>query len=190
MILMVDHHDSFTYNIVHYLEQLNIEVVTKTIDELDVQTIRTLAPSHIILSPGPGHPDDATLAHAIIDNFAGIIPILGVCLGFQVIMSHYGTLIYELSPVHGHQVDVYHDNTDIFKGLSNPTQVARYHSLGSNTVKSPLIMTAWSEEKIVMGIRHETLNISGVQFHPESILTTEGMTLLKRFIEKGVCYES
>ncbi|MBC9874728.1 anthranilate synthase component II [Macrococcoides bohemicum] len=190
MILMIDHHDSFTYNIVHYIEQLDENVVTKTIDEITIEDIRKINPSHIILSPGPGHPIDAKLAHDILDKFGGTIPILGVCLGFQVIMMHYNNEIKQLRPVHGHQVDVFHDGSIIFKDIASPTKVARYHSLGqSGDVLLPLIRTAWTEDNIIMGIRHEALAIYGIQFHPESILTTDGLKMLASFI-KGDIYES
>lgn len=184
MILMIDHHDSFTYNIVHYLEQLNATVVTQTIDALTIEAIRALNPTHIILSPGPGHPKDATLAHEVLDHFGGEIPILGVCLGFQVIMMHYGNPIQQLRPIHGHQVDVYHDGSMVFEGLTSPTQVARYHSLGTNEqVNLPLIQTACTEDNIVMGVKHERLPIYGIQFHPESILTIDGLQMLQSFIK-------
>ncbi|MCE4955885.1 anthranilate synthase component II [Macrococcoides caseolyticum] len=186
MILMIDHHDSFTYNIVHYLESLNETVITKTIDELTIEEIKALHPSHIILSPGPGHPDDAKLALDVLHHFAGAIPILGVCLGFQVIMRFYHHEIAMLSPVHGHQVPIYHTGDFPFKGLSSPTLVARYHSLGAiGDVQSPLVKTAWTKDNIVMGVRHITLPVYGIQFHPESILTTDGLTMLETFI-RGV----
>ncbi|MGK0553192.1 anthranilate synthase component II [Macrococcus capreoli] len=190
MILMIDHHDSFTYNIVHYLEQLDAVVVTKTIDDLTIDAIDQMKPTHIILSPGPGHPKDARFAHEVLHHFAGQVPILGVCLGFQVIMMHYNNEIHQLRPVHGHQVDVFHDNSMLFQGLSSPTKVARYHSLGSNQVVDlPLIKTAWTADDIVMGVRHESLPVYGIQFHPESILTTDGLRMLQTFI-KGAAYES
>ncbi|MGV2874800.1 aminodeoxychorismate/anthranilate synthase component II [Macrococcus capreoli] len=190
MILMIDHHDSFTYNIVHYLEQLDAVVVTKTIDDLTIDAIDQMNPTHIILSPGPGHPKDARFAHEVLHHFAGQVPILGVCLGFQVIMMHYNNEIHQLRPVHGHQVDVFHDNSMLFQGLSSPTKVARYHSLGSNQeVDLPLIKTAWTADDIVMGVRHESLPVYGIQFHPESILTTDGLRMLQTFI-KGAAYES
>lgn len=189
MILMIDHHDSFTYNIVHYIEQLDENVVTKTIDKITIEDIRKINPSHIILSPGPGHPRDAKLAHDILDNFGGTIPILGVCLGFQVIMMHYNNEIKQLRPVHGHQVDIFHDGSMIFKDIASPTKVARYHSLGQKgEVELPLKKTAWTEDNIIMGIRHEALAIYGIQFHPESILTTDGLKMLASFI-KGDKYE-
>ncbi|WP_414043777.1 anthranilate synthase component II [Macrococcus sp. EM39E] len=184
MILMIDHHDSFTYNIVHYIEQLNETVIIKTIDEITIEAIQQLNPTHIILSPGPGHPKDATLAHDVLDYFGGHLPILGVCLGFQVIMMHYGNSIHALKPIHGHQVDVYHDGSMIFEGLASPTKVARYHSLGSkNIVNLPLIQIAWTADNIVMGVKHNKLPIYGVQFHPESILTTDGLQMLQSFIK-------
>lgn len=190
MILMIDHHDSFTYNIVHYIEQLDKPVMTKTIDEITIEAIKTINPSHIILSPGPGHPKDALLAHDILDKFGGKIPILGVCLGFQVIMMHYNNEIKQLRPVHGHQVDVFHDGSMMFKDITSPTKVARYHSLGrTGEVHFPLIRTAWTEDNIIMGVRHVNLPIYGIQFHPESILTTDGLMMLASFI-KGETNES
>ncbi|WP_414047781.1 anthranilate synthase component II [Macrococcus equi] len=187
MILMIDHHDSFTYNIVHYLEQLGEEVVIRTIDNIMIDDIKALHPTHIILSPGPGHPKDCDLAHEVLNHFEGQIPILGICLGFQVIMMHYGNTIARLKPVHGHQVDVYHDGSTVFNGLSTPTKVARYHSLGSNTeVKLPLIQTAWTKNHIVMGVKHERFQIYGIQFHPESILTTDGLHMLQAFIKGAI----
>lgn len=185
MILMIDHHDSFTYNIVHILEQLDETVITKTIDELTIESIEKLKPAHIILSPGPGHPKDAILAHDVLDYFGGKIPILGVCLGFQVIMMHFNNPIHSLSPVHGHQVDIFHDGKHLFNGLQSPTKVARYHSLGAqDLVYAPLIKTAWTEDAIIMGVKHQDLPIYGIQFHPESILTTEGKRMLTSFIKE------
>lgn len=185
MILMIDHDDSFTYNIVHYLEAMDEVVQVVRAKDISIDTISQLAPDFIMLSPGPGHPADATLAHEVIDVFGSHIPILGICLGFQVIVQHFGHPIMQLSPVHGHMHFVTHNGTGLYSNIENPAQVARYHSLGTTTsIQAPLMLTG-NTENIVMSVQHETWPLYGVQFHPESVLTKSGYQMLQNFLSLG-----
>ena len=189
-LLMIDNYDSFTYNLVQYYGQLGLDVLTYRNDEIDIATIEQLAPNLICLSPGPGTPDDAGITLAVIDHFAGRIPLFGVCLGLQGIGQHYGgRIVHAQRIMHGKTSKIYHNNTGVFTGLPNPFNATRYHSL---VVAAPasdeLELTAWTQTETgdveeIMGLRHKQLAVEGVQFHPESILSEHGLTLMQQFIE-------
>lgn len=183
MILMIDYYDSFTYNIIHYLEGMNEEVMVKTPDELTITSIESLQPEIIILSPGPGHPKDAELALNVVHQFKGKIPILGICLGFQVIVTAFGGIVEGRPPVHGHSYEISHDQKGIFLELPNPLKVGRYHSLQAVEVPDVLEISAKSEN-IIMAVRHLDYLIEAVQYHPESILTEYGREQLANFIQE------
>lgn len=191
MILMIDNYDSFTYNVVQYLAELNAEVKVVRNDELTLAEIEALAPSKIVISPGPGSPDDAGVSLAVIDHFAGRIPILGICLGHQSIGQAYGGNIVRAGQVmHGKISAIHHAGTGVFRGLPSPYNATRYHSLvlDKNSVPDCLEVTAWTqtddgEVEEIMGVRHKSLAVEGVQFHPESILSEHGHALLKNFID-------
>lgn len=182
MILMIDNYDSFTYNIVHYLEAMDYSVVVKTPDMLSITSIENMNPDVIIISPGPGHPVDQTLCIDVVNHFKGVTPILGICLGFQVIVTCYGGLVEERLPVHGFKDTVFHDGKGMFKGIKNPLHVGRYHSLQATQVNG-LEITARTASGIIMGVRDIDNRIEAVQYHPESILTEFGKEQLKAFLE-------
>jgi anthranilate synthase/aminodeoxychorismate synthase-like glutamine amidotransferase len=187
---MIDNYDSFTFNLVHYFQALGQEVLVKRNDQITLAEITALSPQHIVISPGPGSPDDAGLSLAIIKHFAGKTPILGVCLGHQCIAQHYGAVIEKAHKVmHGKTSQIKHQASGIFHQLKNPLIVTRYHSLivNKNTLPDCLTVTAWSSDENgdnneIMALAHKTLPIASVQFHPESILTEQGMVLLNNFI--------
>lgn len=185
MILMIDNYDSFTYNLVHYLEMLDAEVTVVRNDAISLAGIRRLQPEMIVLSPGPGTPDAAGISLAAIECFKGIIPILGICLGHQAIGQAFGAQVVRAQePVHGKLHPVRHTGKGIFRGLHSPLQVTRYHSLilEKETLPAGLEITAETYGHEIMGIRHTQYPIEGVQFHPEAILTEGGMTILKNFL--------
>lgn len=185
MILMIDHDDSFTYNIVHYLEAMDETVHVVRSKVVTIEYIKRLSPEFIILSPGPGHPAEAIIAHKVIDTFGGRIPILGICLGFQVIVQHFNHEIKKLPPVHGHIGLVEHNGEGIYQKVERPAQVARYHSLGTmDKIHRPLFVTGMTDN-IVMSVAHESWPLYGIQFHPESVLTTSGYTMLNNFLTLG-----
>lgn len=182
MILLVDNYDSFTYNLYQYLRVLGEDVQVKRNDELSADEVRRLAPRLIVLSPGPGGPQDAGVCSAILDTFHREIPVLGICLGMQVIAAYFGAVVCRaIEPVHGKVRTVEHNGGGLFAGLSNPLRVTRYHSLVVDEASLPEVLevTARSEEGEVMGIRHKWYPVSGVQFHPEAYLTEEGFELLR-----------
>ncbi|MBJ6723606.1 anthranilate synthase component II [Geomesophilobacter sediminis] len=186
MLLMIDNYDSFTYNIVQYLGELGEDVRVFRNDQITLEEIEALAPDRIVISPGPCSPEEAGISVAVVKRFAGRIPLLGVCLGHQSIGYAYGGNIIKSSTLmHGKTSPIYHDGREIFAGLPNPFSATRYHSLVVErpTFPEELEITAWVEEGEVMGLRHKTLPIWGVQFHPESILTEGGMELLKNFLD-------
>lgn len=188
MILMIDNFDSFTYNLVQYLQGLQEEVKVFRNDAVTCEQIEALRPDCIVISPGPKTPDEAGVSLEVIRTFAGRIPILGVCLGHQAIGRLYGASVVEaLEPVHGKVHGVRHSNVGVFKGLNNPIQVTRYHSLvlERETLPDCLEITAWTDAGEIMGIRHKTLPVEGVQFHPEAILTEMGMELLQNFLQEA-----
>ena len=191
MILMIDNYDSFTYNIVQYLLELGAEVEVRRNDEITIAEIEAMAPEKIVISPGPCTPNEAGISVECINTFAGRIPILGICLGHQSIGQAFGGRIIRAQQVmHGKTSMMYHDNTGVFKGLSNPFEATRYHSLVIEQSSMPdcLVVNAWTQNDDgsideIMGVRHRDLAIEGVQFHPESILTQHGHDLLQNFLE-------
>ena len=185
MILMIDNYDSFTYNLVQYLGELGEELVVKRNDQITVNGVTRLKPSSIVISPGPGSPKDAGISNELIKTFAGRIPILGVCLGHQCIGEVFGgDVIRAARPMHGKTSRIFHTQTAIFKSLPNPFDATRYHSLivKRQTLPTALAVTAWTQDKEIMGLQHRRFPVYGVQFHPESILTTAGKDLLKNFL--------
>ncbi|WP_339806400.1 aminodeoxychorismate/anthranilate synthase component II [uncultured Marinobacter sp.] len=191
MLLMIDNYDSFTYNVVQYLAELGADVQVYRNDEITVREIEALKPERLVISPGPCTPNQAGISMEAIRHFAGKLPILGICLGHQAIGQVYGGDIIRAGRVmHGKVSPVYHENLGVFRGLSNPLQATRYHSLviDKNTLPDCLEVTAWTRNEDgsveeIMGVRHKTLNIEGVQFHPESIMTEQGHELLRNFLE-------
>lgn len=189
MILLIDNYDSFTYNIVQYLGELGAEVKVARNDKISIKEIEGLGPSHLLISPGPCTPHEAGISMEAIKYFAGRLPILGVCLGHQSIGAAFGADVVRADRLmHGKTSMIRHDGKAVYKGVSNPFEAMRYHSLivDEATLPPELTATAWSEKDELMGIRHRSLPIEGVQFHPESILTAEGKRLLKNFLEMGV----
>ena len=192
MILMIDNYDSFTYNIVQYLAELKAEVRVYRNDEITIADIEKMAPEKIVISPGPCTPNEAGVSVDVIKTFKGRIPILGICLGHQSIGQAFGGKIVRAKQVmHGKTSMMHHNNTGVFKDLSNPFEATRYHSLVIEQASLPdcLEITAWTENEDgsldeIMGIRHKELAIEGVQFHPESILTQHGHDLLDNFLQE------
>lgn len=185
MILMIDNYDSFTYNLVHYLAELGEEVVVHRNDKLGLEDIGKLNPDMLVVSPGPCTPKEAGISVEAIKEFAGRMPILGVCLGHQSIAYAYGGKIVRADRLlHGKTSEIHHDGKGIYKDIPDPFEATRYHSLIVNKESLPEIfeITAWTDEGEIMGIRHKEHMIEGVQFHPESILTKHGKDLLKNFI--------
>ena len=184
-ILLIDNYDSFTYNLVQAFLVLGAEVEVRRNDETDLESAERLDPSHLVISPGPGRPENAGLSLTMIGAFAGRVPVLGVCLGHQAIVQHYGgEIVAAKSLMHGKTSLVTHDGAGIFEGLPNPFEAGRYHSLAANQASVPeaLVVTARTEEGEIMGVRHRDLNVVGVQFHPESVLTPDGPMLLGNFL--------
>jgi anthranilate synthase component 2 len=186
MLLMIDNYDSFTFNIVQYLAQLGEDVKVVRNDELSVSEIAGLKPDRIVVSPGPCSPEEAGISVAAIQEFAGKIPLLGVCLGHQSIGAAFGgTVVRSVSLMHGKTSPIHHDGKELFERLPNPFNATRYHSLVVERASLPdcLEVTAWVENGEIMGLRHKQLPVWGVQFHPESILTEGGMELLDNFLK-------
>ena len=191
-VVMVDNYDSFTYNLVQYLGELGADVTVVRNDQITVDEIENLAPDKIVISPGPCTPKEAGVSVATILKFAGRLPILGVCLGHQSIGYAFGGhIIHAKAIMHGKTSPIYHHNVGVFKGLNNPFTATRYHSLviEQETLPDCLEVTAWTQNEQgeldeIMGVRHKTLDIEGVQFHPESILTEFGHELLKNFLDR------
>ncbi|WP_120513788.1 aminodeoxychorismate/anthranilate synthase component II [Photobacterium salinisoli] len=191
MLLIIDNYDSFTYNLYQYFCELGAEVKVVRNDEIDLAGIAALAPSHLVISPGPCTPDDAGISLAAIAHFAGKLPILGVCLGHQSMAQVFGAKVVRARQVmHGKTSPVRHNNHSVFCGLNNPLTVTRYHSLvvQPDTLPDCFEVTAWTEKDgepdEIMGISHRTLPLEGVQFHPESILTEQGHQLLANFLRR------
>ncbi|PKR77231.1 aminodeoxychorismate/anthranilate synthase component II [Halalkalibacillus sediminis] len=185
MILMIDHYDSFTYNLVDYFYQLGQEVEVHHFDEINLEQIHRMNPDAIILSPGPGHPEDIPQSMEIVDSFKGSVPILGICLGFQIIVHSFGGKVVEAKqPMHGKVSYIEHDQQTLFEQLPQPLPVTRYHSLIAETETLPesLTITSKTEEGVVMSVRASDYHIEGVQFHPEAILTEDGLGILKNFL--------
>ena len=186
MLLVIDNYDSFTYNLVQYLGELGVEMRVVMNDEVTVDEIESdLKPERILISPGPGTPDSAGISLAVIERFADKLPILGVCLGHQAIGQHFGGKVVRApKPVHGKPVKVGHDGKTIFSCLPNGFAAGRYHSLivDRDSLPECLEISATSPDGLIMGLRHKTKKIEGVQFHPESILTEHGKKLLQNFV--------
>lgn len=188
MLLLIDNYDSFTNNLLHMLQVLPLEVKLIQNDELDLSAIKALKPSHIILSPGPGSPNDAGVCEAVLAYFKDKVPILGVCLGHQVIAQHFGAAVVGARQImHGKTSCIKHNSKGIFAGLPDSFIAMRYHSLLIDPFSMPveLEIAAWTEDKEIMAIQHKTYPIFGVQFHPESILTQCGEPLLQHFVGVG-----
>jgi anthranilate synthase/aminodeoxychorismate synthase-like glutamine amidotransferase len=189
MILLIDNYDSFTYNVVQRLGELDggIDVRVFRNDQITIEQVAELKPSHIIISPGPCTPREAGVSNDVLRRFAPVIPILGVCLGHQCIGHVFGgEVVRNARIMHGKTSPIHHDNQGVFRALSNPFQATRYHSLviRRETFHNPdFVISAWTEEGEIMGVRHRTWPLHGVQFHPESFLTLEGPRLLKNFVE-------
>lgn len=186
MLLIIDNYDSFTYNLVQYLGELGAEMRVVMNDEISVDAIDIeLRPERILISPGPGTPDQAGISLEVIQRFEGRVPILGVCLGHQAIGQHFGGCVVRApEPVHGKPVVIHHDGRTIFTGLPNGFAAGRYHSLivDGNGLPENLEISARSPDGLIMGLRHREKKIEGVQFHPESILTEHGRNLLQNFL--------
>jgi len=194
MILVIDNYDSFTYNLVQYLGELLPEfpglapIVVKRNDEITIAEVKALAPAGVVISPGPGHPTEAGVSLDIIRDLGATTPILGVCLGHQSMGMIYGGTV-NAAPylMHGKISAIYHNGSGVFAGLSNPFNATRYHSLVIERATCPAVLeiTAWTEDDIIMGVRHRDYpHVQGVQFHPESILTTSGKDLLRNFLRQ------
>ena len=185
MILLLDNYDSFTYNLYQYLCELGADVLVKRNDELTTGAIAALAPERIVISPGPGTPNEAGISVAMVRELGAQVPILGVCLGHQAIGAAYGgTVVRAPRPMHGKLSAIHHNGVGVFAGLPNPFPATRYHSLILRRDDLPdcLEVTAWTEDGIIMGLRHKEHPLQGVQFHPESIMTETGKALLENFL--------
>ena len=187
MLLMIDNYDSFTYNLVQYFGELGQEVKVYRNDAITLDEIERLKPEFLVISPGPCSPSQAGISLAAIRRFAGKMPLLGVCLGHQSIGEAFGgTIVHAKKLMHGKVSPVHHNNTGVFRGLPNPVTCTRYHSLAieRETLPDCLEITAWTDDGEIMGVRHKTLDVEGVQFHPESILTDHGHDMLKNFLTR------
>jgi len=194
MLVMIDNYDSFTYNVVQYFAELGADVKVFRNDEISLADIEALNPDHLVISPGPCTPNEAGISMAAIEYFAGKLPILGICLGHQSIGQVFGgNIVRAKSVMHGKLSAMHHNDQGVFQGLPSPYDATRYHSLVIDQATLPecLEITAWTETEQgemdeIMGVRHKSLDIEGVQFHPESILTEHGHALLKNFLMKTV----
>jgi para-aminobenzoate synthetase component II len=191
LILLIDNYDSFTFNIYDYLCRAGVKVAVIKNDEMTVEQLKKLTFSKIVISPGPGTPNDAGISLSVVETFAYCCPIFGICLGHQAIAQHFGYSITKApSPMHGKVDEITHDRQGLFLGLKNPLSVVRYHSLiACNKLlqkNSPLIVTARNKQGLIMGLRHKTLPIESVQFHPEAIKTESGLQMIYNFVHK--CY--
>lgn len=187
MLLMIDNYDSFTYNLVQYFGELGADVRVYRNDAITVAEIEALAPERIVISPGPCSPAEAGISVATIQHFAGKLPILGVCLGHQSIGAAFGgKIVHAQQLMHGKTSPIHHADKGVFHGLPNPFIATRYHSLAIERASCPecLEITAWTEDGEIMGVRHRTLEVEGVQFHPESIKTEHGHRLLQNFLQR------
>jgi anthranilate synthase/aminodeoxychorismate synthase-like glutamine amidotransferase len=187
MVLVIDNYDSFTYNLVQYLGELGAQIVVRRNDEATLEQLRALGHARVVISPGPGRPEQAGVSLDVIKEFGPRMPLLGVCLGHQAIgLAFGGDVTRAPLPVHGKTSTVEHDGKGVFAGLAGSFQAGRYHSLvvGERTLPTALEVTARTKEDgLVMGLRHRTMPIHGVQFHPESVLTNEGRRILRNFLE-------
>jgi anthranilate synthase/aminodeoxychorismate synthase-like glutamine amidotransferase len=186
MLLMIDNYDSFTYNLVQYFGELGEEIAVFRNDKITLEKVKKIAPQKIVISPGPGRPESAGISNAIIQSLQGTVPLLGVCLGHQCIGEVFGGRIIRAQQLmHGKTSLIYHDRKRLFNGFSDPFIATRYHSLVVERASLPpcLEITAWTDDNEIMGLRHRKHLIEGIQFHPESILTTAGKDLLKNFLD-------
>ena len=186
-LLMIDNYDSFTYNLVQYLGELGADVDVRRNDAITLEEVAALRPDGVVVSPGPCTPHEAGISVPLIERFAGTIPILGVCLGHQAIGAAFGAAIVRAGRImHGKTSPIHHDGRGLFRGVPDPFEATRYHSLVIDpaTLPATLEPTAWTAEREIMGVRHRTLFVEGVQFHPESILTVEGKRLLANFLAR------
>ena len=185
MIVLIDNYDSFTFNLYHYLGSLGAEVVVHRNDKISAADVMTMQPEAIVLSPGPGTPDDAGICFELTEKAAPTIPILGVCLGHQTIGQAFGGKIVRAAPRHGKLSEIRHAGTGVFRGINGPLQATRYHSLvvDRKSVPKALAINAETEDGLVMGLAHESLPVHGVQFHPESIASEHGHLILKNFLD-------
>ena len=186
MLLVIDNYDSFTYNLVQYFGELGQAMEVRRNDEVTVEEIRKLAPSHICVSPGPCTPDDAGVSCEVVREFGATVPLLGVCLGHQSIGQVYGGEVVRADRLmHGKTSPIHHNGEGVFAGLSNPFTATRYHSLivKRDTLPDCLEVTAWTDQEEIMGLRHKEHPVHGVQFHPESILTEDGKKMLRNFLQ-------
>jgi len=184
-ILMIDNYDSFTFNLVQFLGILGENIIVRRNDKITIAEIKEISPSMIVISPGPGRPDDAGISKELIKTFYSTIPILGVCLGHQCIGEVFGASVINSGKVfHGKTSKIYHDSKTIYRSIPNPFEAARYHSLilKKDTIPDIFDITASTDEGIVMGIRHKKFKLEGVQFHPESFLTENGLRILENFL--------
>ncbi|MDT8419228.1 MAG: aminodeoxychorismate/anthranilate synthase component II [Desulfuromonadales bacterium] len=188
MLLMIDNYDSFTYNLVQYFMELGQEVEVIRNDKLALDDIEQLAPDYLVISPGPCTPNEAGISVAAIRHFAGRLPILGICLGHQSITAAFGGRVVRAKELmHGKTSMIRHDGTGLFRGIPNPFVATRYHSLIAERESFPecLRVTAWTDDDVIMGLEHRELPVWGMQFHPESILTSEGKALLRNFLNSA-----
>ncbi|MFH1687282.1 MAG: aminodeoxychorismate/anthranilate synthase component II [bacterium] len=186
MIFMLDNYDSFTYNLVQYLGELGAEVEVARNDALTVDEIRAKKPEGIVLSPGPGRPENAGIMNRLISELVGTVPILGVCLGHQGIAQVYGGRIgYAPKLMHGKTSEIYHDKSVLFRGIPSPFTATRYHSLvvEADSLPAEFRKTAWTDDGVIMGLQHRRYKLFGIQFHPESIMTPRGKDILRNFLE-------
>jgi anthranilate synthase/aminodeoxychorismate synthase-like glutamine amidotransferase len=185
VILLVDNYDSFTYNLVHLFQELGAEVLVRRNDEISADEAERLAPSHLVVSPGPGRPAESGATVEIVRRLAPTTPTLGVCLGHQAIVEAFGGRIGQAQQLlHGKASVVHHDGRGLFAGLPDRFEAGRYHSLAATTIPEELEVSATADDGEVMAVRHRTLRVDGVQFHPESVLTPDGPTLAKNFLER------
>ncbi len=185
-ILLIDNYDSFTYNLVHYLGEMGAEVTVVRNDTVDMHALETSPPSGIVISPGPGTPDESGQCQQILREFGHKIPVLGVCLGHQTIGQIFGGKVIRTTPLHGKTSQVFHHGKGIFTGIPSPFTATRYHSLIVERKSLPdcLEITAWTEDDIIMGLQHKINPIHGVQFHPESIASEHGHAIIKNFLDR------
>jgi len=184
VILLIDNYDSFTYNLAHLLEELGAEVKVVRNDKIDADEAERLAPSHLVISPGPGRPENAGVSLEIVERLGPKVPMLGVCLGHQAIIEAFGGEVGQAQRlVHGKASEIAHDGQGLFLGLPDPLQGGRYHSLAATRVPEELEVCATTEDGEVMAVRHRELPVVGIQFHPESVLTPDGPALAKNFLE-------
>jgi len=184
LLIMIDNYDSFTYILVQYFRQLGVKVEVYRNDAITLNELEELAPEGLVISPGPGNPDSAGITLSVIEHFAGKVPLLGVCLGHQAIGQTFGGQVVRADRLmHGKTSPICHDGKGLFAGMPQPFHATRYHSLILDPLSLPscLQVTAWTDHKEIMGIHHQTLPLAGIQFHPESILTEQGLRILKNF---------